>query len=448
MPYQRAGENMSSLIVSRFGGYEASSSMEVAKAAEIIKSNPSRRYIIVSAPGSVSDSVGVTDMLYLCHSRHTARENYDDILRKIADRYSEIVLGLGLSFNLSAEINAVKRSIEMGMSLDHIGSRGEYIMAKIFAEYLGWNFVDAQEILFFDNDGNPDTDKTFKAASKKLASLPRAVIPSFYGSMPDGSIKTFRRGDCDTAGALVACSVNADMFEKWSETAKIFSADPSVIHNPEVISNITYMEALELNYVGMNIATDNVILMLNEFGIPMKIASTNSPEESAMLITPQLPESSKRKVTACISGHKNFTTIHIRKYGLNKDYGFNEKLFGLFAKNRIACQHYLSGIHQMSVILKAPVFDIRRAQIIGELQKTLEPDDITVEKGLSLIAVIGEGMGTVKGIFGVIFDALAGAYVKAKMVEQGADMQNIIIGVSDSDYEIAIKALYNALILN
>ena len=438
---------MSSLIVSRFGGDEAANSHEVRKTAEVLKSDPSRRYAIVSAPGSTPGSVGVTDMLYLCHSRSSSRENYDDILDKIAGRYDEIVSGLGMSFNVGAEIDALRRSIDMGMNLDYIASRGEHITAKIFADYLGWNFVDASELIFFSKDGTPDREKTFAAAGQKLKTMIHAIIPSFYGTAHDGRIKTFVRGDCDSAGALIACSVNADVFEKWSAAAKAFSADPSVIPNPEMIRNVTYMEVLELNYVGMNLVTDNVITMLNDAGIPMRIANTQTPDDKGMLITPRLPEGIDRKVTACIAGNRNFTTVHIRKYGMNKDYSFNEKLFSIFAGQRIACQLSLSGIHQMSVILKAPVFDIRRNQIIGELQEALNPESITVEKGLAVISIIGEGMGTVKGIFSKIFDALAGASVKAKMVEQGADQQNIIIGVSDSDYETAVKALYSALIL-
>ncbi len=439
---------MSSLIVARFGGDEAANSHEVIKAAEVLKSDPSRRYAIVSAPGSTPGSVGVTDMLYLCHSRHSSRENYDEILGKIAERFEEIVSGIGINFNLGAEIDALKRCIDMNMPLDYVASRGENITAKIFADYLGWNFVDASEIIFFGKDGKLDTEKTFAAAGQKLKSMIHAIIPSFYGTSSTGQIKTFVRGDCDSAGALIACSVKADIFEKWSEAAKVYSADPAVIPSPEVIRNVTYMEALELNFVGMNLVTDNVVTMLNDAGIPMRIASTHQPDDPGMLISPKLPENVNRKLTACISGNRNFTTVHIRKYGLNKDYAFNGKLFGIFEGQRIACQISLSGIHQMSVVLKSPVFDIRRNQIISDLKNALDPESIAVEKGLSVIFVIGEGMGTVKGIFGAIFDALTGASIKAKMVEQGADQQNIMVGVSDSDYENAIKALYNALIVN
>ena len=438
---------MSRVIVARFGGDEASNSQEIIKAANVLMSDPSRRYAVISAPGSTPESVGVTDMLYLCHSRFVSHENYDDILTKIYERFREIVTGLGINFNLKAEIESLKRDIDMGMSLDYIASRGEYITARIVSEYIGWPFVDAFGLIFFNKDGTPDKEKTFSVAGQRLKSMIHAVIPSFYGTADNGDIHTFVRGDCDSAGALIACSVGADVYEKWSESAKVFSADPSVIPNPEVIRNITYTEALELNYTGINLVTDNVILMLNDVGIPMRIASTHTPDDEGMLISSALPENSQRKLTACISGSRNYTTVHIRKYGLNKDYAFNEKLFAIFARQRIPCQLSLSGIHQMSVILKAPVFDIRRNLIISEIQNELSPESVTVEKGLAVIVIIGEGMGTVKGTFRRIFDALVRAEVKAKMIEQGADQQNILIGVSDADYDSSVKALYDELIL-
>ena len=439
---------VNNLIVSRFGGNAASTSKEVRKAAEIIMSDPARRYVIVSAPGSCDNSLGITDLLYMCHAAYARHENCDDMFGKIAGRYREIVSGLGINFNIEAEITALRQSFELGMNLDYIGSRGEYIIAKIFAEYLGWDFVDASDILFFDKDGKPDTAKTFKVAGEILSGHKRAVIPSFYGSLPDGKIKTFRRGDCDTAGAMVACSVKADLFEKWSEDAKIFSADPDVIPDAELIRNITYNEAVELNYMGMDLATDDVMLMLHDAGINMLISSIHAHHDEAMTISPALPADSGRGVVSCIWGRKGFNVLHIQKYGMNKIYDFGEKLFGLFAKHRIACQHYLSGIHQMSVIVKNHMFELRRNDIISEIKSSIAPDSITVEKGLALIAVIGDGIGTVKGIFSRILAALALADIKVQMIDQGADKLNMILGVNDSDYEKAVKALYRTLILD
>ena len=439
---------MSKLIVSRFGGNAAANSEEVKKTLEVIKADPARRYMVVSAPGATHDEVGVTDMLYICHAAAKNREDYSMMLGKISDRYKEIVDGLGMTFDVDAEILALKKSLALGMDIDFIGSRGEYIIAKILAAFLEWEFIDASKLIFFSRDGTPDTEKTFSIAGEILRTFDHAVIPSFYGTKPDGKIKTFTRGDCDTAGALIACAAKADMFEKWSEDAKIYSADPDVIPDSEIVRNVTYMEAIEMTYIGIEIVKDNVSFMLNNAGIPMKICSTHNPESSVMLITPKLPENVRRSTAACIAGRSNFTTVYISKYGLNKMIGFGDKLFGIFAKHRISCQHYLTGIHKMALVLKDPIFDLRRAQILNDIKGSVSPEAITVEKGLSLIAIVGEGMGTVKGIFSRIFGALAAVGVKVKMIEQGADDLNIIVGVADEDYSQAVRALYNIVIRN
>ena len=439
---------MSEIIVSRLGGNAAADSNELKRAAEIILSDPSRRYAVVSAPGPLSDCLGITDLLYMCHAGYSNHENCDGMLNRISERYKEIISGLGINFNIDEELLLLRNSLENGMNLDYIGSRGEYIMAKIFAEYLGWPFVDAQELLFFKQNGEPDTEKTFKTCGEILKHYEHAVIPSFYGSLPDGKIKTFKRGDCDTSGAMVACSVKADLFEKWSETAKIFSTDPTVIPDAELINNITYGEALELNYIGMELSSDAVIFMLQDAEIPMMISSIHAAESEAMTISKALPKDTMRDVVSCIAGRKGFNVIHIQKYGLNKIYDFGQRLFGLFAKHHIACQHYLSGIHQMSVVLKTHLFEIRRDAVLEEIKHEIQPDSVTLERGLSLIAVIGEGMGTVKGIFSKILTALSLAEIKVQMIDQGSDKLNIILGVADSDYEKAVKALYKAVILN
>lgn len=436
------------LIVSRFGGNAAANSQEVKTTLEIIKADSARRYLVVSAPGATSNNVGITDMLYMCYSSCHNHENYDAMLGAISARYKEIIDGLGMYFDVDAEIAALRQSLEGGMDLDYIGSRGEYIIAKILADFLGWPFIDASSLIFFNMNGTPDTAKTFRIAGDILRGLDRAVIPSFYGTLPNGKIKTFTRGDCDTAGALIACSAKADLFEKWSEDAKIYSTDPHVIPDAEIIRNVTYAEAVELNFIGIHVVWDSVAFMLEQAGIPMEICSTHNPTESIMLITPKLPENLTRSTAACIAGHKNFTAVHIQKYGLNKVFEFGEKLFGVFSKHRIACQHYLTGIHKMCVILKDPVFDIRRDQILNDINGVIAPDSVRVEKGLAMIAIVGEGMGTVKGIFRKVFDAIAHAGVKAKVIEHGADDLNIIIGVADEDYEKAITSLYRYVVKN
>ena len=436
------------LIVARFGGDAAVNAEAVRKSAEIAKADPARRYIVVSAPGSAPGKIGITDLLYMLYANFHNKENYINTLMDISARYKEIVDGLGIDFDVDAEIAAVKKNLELGSDVDHIASRGEYIIAKIFAKLLGWEFVDASRLICFKQNGDLDKQSTFIAAGDTLSKYEHAVIPSFYGAKQNGNIKTFARGDCDTAGAMIACAVKADVFEKWSEHDKVYSADPHVIPHPEVVTHITYNEAVELNYIGIPIIKDEDIFMLNEAGITMTIRTIDDPDEIGMHITPKLPENISRNVTACIAGHNKFSVVRINKYGLNSEADFNEKLFGIFAKHNIACRHYLSGIHKMSIILKSPVFDLRLPQIINDIKGIVRPDSVKVEKGLSLIAIVAEGMGTEKGVFSQIFMALATQNIKVKMIDQGSDDLNIIIGVLDEDYARAVKALYKGVVLN
>ena len=438
---------MNNLIVSKFGGSSFANAELTKRTVEIIKSNPNRRFIIVSAPGKTDEDTGITDLLFMCHSACANGEDYQNILDTISERFNKIIDGLELKYNVAAEMIALKNDLVSGKSLDYIGSRGEYIMGKIMSKFLGWEFVDASGIILFDRNGNLDQIKTLDATNKRLKDLEYAVIPAFYGSMPNGEIKTFARGNGGTTGALVACTMNASLCEKWSETAKVYGADPVVIPDAELIKNITYDEAAELNYIGIKIVNDDVIFMLRDAGIPLKVSSIFCPKNEYTLLTTKLPESASRNISVCIAGRRNYNIVHISKYGLNKEYGFGEKLFGLFAKYHVPCEHCLSGIYKMSIVLKTPMFDINRVALFEEIQRVVKPDSISVEKGLSLIAIIGEGMRTVAGRAQKVFSALAEMDINVLMIDHGSDDLNIIIGVNDNDYEKAVKALYEKTVV-
>ena len=421
----------------------------VNRTAEIVKSNPLRRYVVVSAPGRSSGSdLGITDMLYICHSKFFGGENYAEILAAIYDCYNSIVQGLGINFNIDDAMSSLKDDLSSGKSVDYFASRGEYIMAGIFAAYLGWELIDAAEIIRFKADGTLDKELSLSTAGKILLNTNHAVIPGFYGSMPDGSIKTFKRGAGDITGGIAARSVDAEMFEKWNRDREIFSADPNIVSNPEIIRTLSYREALELNYVGIKTTQDEVIMLLNEAGIPMNIRSISAPDDIGTIISAEIPEGSRHNVAVCIAGRRNFSIIHIGKYGVNGEAGFGERLFNVFSKHRIACEHCLSGIYRLSVVLKSPVFDLRRSAVLDEIKSAVNTEDVTVEKNLSLIAIIGQGMGTVHGTFMQAFTALAGEKIKVRMTDQGSDNMNIILGVHDEDYNMAINALYKAMIIN
>lgn len=438
---------MGNFIISKFGGSAFANSDMAKKTAEIITSDPARRYIFVSAPGRrFKNDLRVTDLLYLTHSRFKSRDNYDETLNQVKERFTEIIQGLGIDFNIDAEIDVIKRNLLSGKPSEEIASRGEYIMAKIISLYLDWQFVDASEIIFFKIDGTLDLAKTLERSEMRLKNVNHAIIPGFYGSMPGYGIKTFTRGGGDTSGALVALALKADLYEKWSETTEVFTADPSIVDHPHKIRHVTYAELRELTYMGIKVIYEDVIHLLQSAKIPISIHNIYNPSDKGTLITEDLAEDSHRSVAACIAGQRHFKAIRIEKFGLNRLHGVGEKVFGTFAKYGISCEHYVSGIYNFCIIVRNMVFDLNRAQIFEEIKKAINPESIELDNDLSLIAIIGKGMGTEKGIFARIFNAIAAVGVKIHFISQGADDLNIVIGVYDADFEKTIKALYDAMI--
>ena len=436
-------------IVAKFGGSSLADASRIKETASIINMNPARRYVVISSPGErTDDDIKITDMLYMCHLRFTNRENYQDMLNAIHKRFDEIVSGLGIDFDAEAEIKNIRKNLMLGKTSDFIASRGEYITAKILAKLLGWEFVDSSDMIFFNDDGTLNELKTFTTSARILKPLQHAVIPGFYGIMPNGSIKTFTRGGSDTTGSIIARAINADLYEKWTDKAEIFCADPNIVKSPMTIENITYKELHELSYMGFTVLNEDSVFPINKAGIPVNIRDIHNINDKGTLILPELREDSPRDNTfVCVAGKRGFRVLHIEKYKMNRESQFAAKLFNIFARYNIACEHCLTGIDIVSLVLKNPLFDLRRSEIISEIKREVNPDNVEVRTNLSLISVIGEGMGTVKGVFAKVFNALANAEVKVKMIDQGSDDLNIIIGVDDEDYERSIRALYNALIL-
>ncbi|MBR1657045.1 MAG: hypothetical protein IJ697_01080 [Synergistaceae bacterium] len=440
---------MSEVIVSKFGSAACSTPEMIRRAAQIVMSNENRKYIVVSAPGSRSrDEVKMTDTLFILNSRYENREDFAAMMEQVRSRFIEIVRGLGVNFDVDAEISNLKKNLFFGKGNDFVVSRGEYIMAKIFAEYLGWKFIDAASFVIFNRDGTLDREKTFAEAEKVFNGVANAVIPGFYGSIGGTGIKLFPRGGGDTTAAIVARAVNASLCEKWSETTKVYSADPSIVDNPAVIRQLTYEELKQLTYMGINVFHEGVILLMQGIGIPITVRNIHDVDDEGTSVASELPADSKRGVAACIAGKRNYRIIHIEKFGLNRLTGIGQKIFSIFTERNIPCEHYLSGIYRFSVIVKNPLFDLKRAEILQAINDAVRPENIIVEKNLSLITVVGKGMGTVKGIFAKMFTGIANAGIKVRLIEQGTDDLNIIIGVYDDDYEAAVKAIYGAMILH
>ena len=432
--------------VVKFGGSSLASARQFKKVGDIIRADKTRRYVIPSAPGKRnSKDTKVTDMLYECYAAASAGASYKKILEAIKARYQEIIDGLELNLNLEHEFATIEENFVKGIGKDYAASRGEYLNGIVMANYLGYEFIDAAEVIFFDEHGSFEAELTNKELSERLEHVDRAVIPGFYGSKHDGSIKTFSRGGSDVTGSIVARAIHADLYENWTDVSGFLVTDPRIVENPEVIETITYKELRELAYMGAGVLHEDAIFPVRKEGIPINIRNTNRPEDKGTLIVESTCRKPRYTITG-IAGRKGFCAINIEKAMMNSEVGFGRKVLGVFEKYGISFEHMPSGIDTMTIMVHQDEFEEYEQSVIAGIHRAVEPDLVDLEADLALIAVVGRGMKGTRGTVGRIFSALAHARINVKMIDQGSSELNIIIGVKNSDFETAIKAIYDIFI--
>lgn len=432
--------------VVKFGGSSLASAEQFKKVGNIISAEESRRYVIPSAPGKrFSDDVKVTDMLYKCYGAAVKGKKFTDLLKDIQERYNEIIEGLGLTLSLEKEFEIIRDNFAKKAGRDYAASRGEYLNGIIMANYLGYEFIDAAEVIFFDEEGKFDADKTDEILSERLNKAERAVIPGFYGSLPDGTIKTFSRGGSDVTGSIVAKAAKVDLYENWTDVSGFLIADPRIISNPKSIEAITYKELRELSYMGATVLHEDAIFPVRKEGIPINIRNTNAPEDKGTLIVEATCRHPKYTITG-IAGKQGFASITIEKAMMNSEVGFGRKVLQVFEDNHISFEHMPSGIDTMTVFVHQSEFEETEQKVLAGIHHAVQPDSIELESDLALIAVVGRGMRATRGTAGRIFSALAHANVNVKMIDQGSSELNIVIGVRNHDFENAIKAIYDIFV--
>lgn len=432
--------------VVKFGGSSLASAKQFKKAADIVKAEKSRRYVVPSAPGRRKDGdEKVTDLLYQCYDIASEGGAYRKVFTRIKERFGEIIDGLGLNLNLAYEFDRIEENFVKKAGRDYAASRGEYLNGLIMAAYLGYEFIDAAEVVSFDEKGNFDPDKTNKEMGERLENVERAVIPGFYGAMPDGRVKTFSRGGSDITGSIVARAVQADLYENWTDVSGVLVADPHIIPDPQVIDVITYSELRELSYMGFNVLHEDAIFPVRREGIPIHIRNTNRPKDKGTLIV----ESTCRKpryVITGIAGKRGFCSVTVEKAMMNAEVGFCRKVLSVFEKYGVSIEHMPSGIDTMTIFVHQSEFEEFEQSVIAGIHRAVEPDLVEMESDLALIAVVGRGMKAARGTAGRIFSALAHARINVKMIDQGSSERNIIIGVKNADFEAAIKAIYDIFV--
>lgn len=432
--------------VVKFGGSSLASAEQFKKVGNIIRAEESRKFVVPSAPGKrFSDDTKVTDMLYKCYAEAAEGKNFDKSLKAIKERYNEIIKGLGLKLSLDEQFETIRKQFESKAGQDYAASRGEYLNGIVMAEYLGYEFVDAATVICFDANGEFDSEKTNEVMGERLSKVESAVIPGFYGAMPNGKIKTFSRGGSDVTGSIVARAIKANVYENWTDVSGFLAADPRIVKNPKPITVITYKELRELSYMGASVLHESAIFPVRKEGIPINIRNTNAPDDKGTMIVETTCHTPEYIITG-IAGKKGFVSISIDKDMMNSEIGFGRKVLQVFEDNGISFEHMPSGIDTMTVFVHQDEFVEKEQKVLAELHRAVHPDSIELESDLSLVAVVGRGMRNNSGIAGNIFSALAKAKVNVKMIDQGSSELNIIIGVRNKYFEDAIKTIYSVFV--
>lgn len=433
--------------VVKFGGSSLADAKQFKKVAEIILDDPKRRFVVASAPGKrYVEDIKVTDMLYKCYEMASEGQNFDEQFQMIKDRYNNIIMDLGIEdFSLEEDFEIIKGAFSHMAGRDYAASRGEFLNSKVLAKYLGFEFIDAAKYIFFDDMGQFDWDKTAKKLIPKLAATEKAVVPGFYGSMPNGTIKTFSRGGSDVTGSIIARAAEAKLYENWTDVSGCLICDPRIVNNPAPINTITYSELRELAYMGATVLHEDAIFPVRAAGIPVNIKNTNCPQDRGTMIVSETAEPCEHIITG-IAGKKGMSVINIEKDKMNSEVGFGRNVLRALEKSNVSFEHMPSGVDTMSVVIQTDKLAGKETTILDEIRSRVHPDQLYIESNLALIAVVGRGMKSARGTAAILFTALADARVNIKMIDQGSSELNIIIGVAEEDFEVAMKAIYNAFI--
>jgi len=432
--------------VSKFGGTSLADADQIRKVLAIIQSDPERKIIVVSAPGKrSSEDQKITDLLYEWHRLRELRLSSDEIRPIVQDRFAKIILDLGIKFDLEVEMTEISQRIAEGATVDYAASRGEYLIGKIVAVALGYKFVDPATYIRFDRWGRYEKSEGHIRLALPLRGM-RVVIPGFYGSMPDGSIKTFSRGGSDITGAIVAAAIGAEIYENWTDVSGLLMVDPRVVENPKKIKTVTYREMRELAYMGANVFHEEAMFPVQDAKIATSIRNTNDPEDDGTCIVVGGEVLENKDIITGIAGRKDFTVIRIEKKMMNQEVGFARKILSILESEGISFEHMPSGIDTLSVIIDERQLGQKLDGVLNGIWEICLPDGVVVDNKIAMIAVVGREMAYTPGVAARVFTALAEEGINVRMINQGSSEISIIIGVKNDDYEGAIRAIYRAFV--
>lgn len=430
--------------VTKFGGSSVANARQFQKVKKIIQSDADRRFVIVSASGREHKSDNkVTDLLYLIEAHLNYHVDFLSLFQLIEERFISIKNELHLTYPIEDDLAELKEKLNTSISTDYLVSRGEYLTAKLMSEYLNYPFIDAKDVIHFQYDGKIDFEKTKSALQKYLKHRDCFVMPGFYGSLPDGKIKTMSRGGSDITGSILADIMHADMYENWTDVSGILMADPRIVQHPKRIQTITYSELRELSYMGANVLHEEAIFPVKEKNIPINILNTNHPEEGGTIIVEQVQNNDSDQIITGIAGKKNFTVIAIYKNHMSDEVGIIKRALEVCENYRISIEHIPSGIDSFSIVVNSDDVKDVLYDMVSDMKKSCRADRIKIIENIALIATVGRQMMYRPGISGKLFAVLGKNNINIRMIAQGTDEMNIIVGVENQDYERTVKTIYD-----
>ncbi len=434
------------LVVAKFGGSSLSNATQFKKVKNIIESKKTRQIVVVSAMGKRrSDDTKMTDLLFLLHAHINYSIPYDNIFNMIKERFIEVKNDLSLKYDIEKELAELQKSFNKSLPVDFLVSRGEYYTGKLMAEYLGFEFIDAVDLIKFNYNGTINNELTEEKIKQACPKGKKYLIPGFYGSYPNGEIKLLARGGSDITGSIVAKSINASLYENWTDVSGILVADPRIVKQPKRIKEITYDELREMAYMGANVLHEETVFPVQELNIPINILNTNEQDNPGTIIIENCTDTSQ--IITGISGKKNFVSFTISKVvGSNKT-TLLKQIIELFEKYNVIVEHIPSSIDRFSVIVSYEETKKIMYDILADIKQNSNVKDVVVDNDLALVAVVGRNMVNQAGSSGKIFALVGEKGISIKMIAQDAHELAIIFGVANNDMEDAIREIYHRMIL-
>ncbi len=435
------------ITVAKFGGTSLADADQIKKVREIILQDPSRRFIVASAPGKrYPDDTKITDILIGCYNLAVSGRDYQSELSKVEKRFRKIIDELQVDISFDEEMEVIDRHLGgSSPEQEYMASRGEYLNSKILAAYLGYTFVDPAWCICFDENGDLDLFMTKRALGAALRPLKKAVIAGFYGADPSDRIRTFSRGGSDITGSLVSLAIGADLYENWTDVSGLLAADPRIVDDPKGVEYLSYRELRTLSYMGASVLHTDAVLPVSDLGIPINIKNTNRPEDFGTVIVRKMPKGKTRYPVTGIAGRRGMTVIQVEKVMVSDDAGFSALMLDILKNMGLPFEQCLTGIDTITLVIRSDLLESRKEELISEIRETLKPDFLGIKENQSMIAVVGE-KGTEACDANVrVLEAVADAGIEISTINQGAGKLNLLIGVPEERYEDAIRAMYDSI---